>query len=456
MGFNRYRVLLAIRLLVILGVMSCISLAGKLSNPGQLVFTYLVSILILLILVLELYHFLDMPLKEVRRFLDHIKNRDLSVRFNTDLKSRSSKELYRDFNHVLDIYQDIRIEKEAQFRFLEHIVELIEVGIIVFDAEETVVLSNTAASEYCRVPHLRSWSQVKKKRPDLAHAVGRIDKSGKAVFNNKGTVSASQLLIQVSRTRMLDEAYSLMTIQDVSGAMEHKETGTWIRLLRTLNHEIKNAITPIGSLADTLMLILKEEDGHFRPLQQLNEQHLADLQISAETLQVRSRNLYDFVRKYNTLTRVPPPEPETIKCKVFLNEMATLLAPQMQNESIYLNVGNVEEKIFIRADRGLLEQVLINLVNNARDALVGQDNPCIELGARIEERMAIISIEDNGTGIPEDMMEDIYTPFFSTKSKGSGLGLPLVRQIMRLHGGYVSVQSETGNGTRVLLFFPSE
>jgi len=147
MGFKHYRILLAIRLLIIFGVMWIFPFVHRIAEPSQLVFTYLVSGLILLILILELYLFLSRPQKEVRRFLEYIKNRDLSVRFNTTSRSRASRKLYQDFNDVLEIYQDIRIEKEAQFRFLEHMVELIEIGIVVFDAEGTVVLSNTAASD---------------------------------------------------------------------------------------------------------------------------------------------------------------------------------------------------------------------------------------------------------------------------------------------------------------------
>jgi len=455
MGFNQYRILLAIRLLIIFGVMWIFPFAHRIAEPNQLIFTYLVSGLVLLILIVELYLFLSRPQKEVSRFLEYIKNRDLSVRFNTKARSRASKKLYQDFNDVLEIYQDIRIEKEAQFRFLEHMVELIEIGIVVFDAEGTVVLSNTAASDLSGITMLKSWKQLAQKKPDFAAAVGSIQRSGKMLYEKKETSTTVQLIVQVSRTRMLEETYSLMTIQDVKGAMEHKETGAWIRLLRTLNHEIKNSITPIGSLADTLMLILKEESGNFRPLDKFNQQHLSDLQVSAETLQQRSKSLYAFVSQYHKLTRVPPPEPENIKCTDLIQEMTTLLSPELMEKNIRLIADCEEKDLVLRADRGLLEQALINLVSNASDAMEDQSQPCIEIVAGTGGGTTIIRVEDNGKGIPEELMEEIYTPFFSTKADGSGIGLPLVRQIMRLHGGFVSVTSEHGKGTRVQLHFPT-
>lgn len=443
------------RLLIIFGVMWIFPFAHRIAEPDQLVFTYLVSGLILLILILELYLFLSRPQKEVRRFLEYIKNRDLSVRFNTNARSRASRKLYQDFNDVLEIYQDIRIEKEAQFRFLEHMVELIEIGIVVFDAEGTVVLSNTAASDLCGIGMLKSWRQLAQKKPEFTAAVGSIQRSGKMLYEKRDAASAVPLIVQVSRTRMLEETYSLMTIQDVKGAMEHKETGAWIRLLRTLNHEIKNSITPIGSLADTLMLILKDESGDFRPLDKLSQEHLSDLQVSAETLQQRSRSLYAFVSQYHKLTRIPPPEPEHIQCTDFIQEMISLFSPELKGKNIRLIAECAQEDVVIRADRSLLEQALINLVSNASDAMERQPRPCIEIGIGTGDGATIIHVEDNGSGIPEELLEEIYTPFFSTKGEGSGIGLPLVRQIMRLHGGFVSVTSAPGKGTRVQLHFPT-
>ena len=275
------------------------------------------------------------------------------------------------------------------------------------------------------------------------------------LYEKKEAASAVQLIVQVSRTRMLEETYSLMTIQDVKGAMEHKETGAWIRLLRTLNHEIKNSITPIGSLADTLMLILKDEGGNYRPLGKLSQEHLNDIQLSAETLQQRSKSLYAFVSQYHKLTRIPPPEPEYIRCTDFIQELISLFSPELKEKNIRLIAECAQEDLVIRADRSLLEQALINLVSNASDAMESQPRPCIEIGIGTGDGATIILVEDNGSGIPEELLEEIYTPFFSTKGEGSGIGLPLVRQIMRLHGGFVSVTSAPGKGTRVQLHFPT-
>ena len=135
--------------------------------------------------------------------------------------------------------------------------------------------------------------------------------------------------------------------------------------------------------------------------------------------------------------------------------MISLFSPELKEKNIRLIAECAQEDLVIRADRSLLEQALINLVSNASDAMESQPRPCIEIGIGTGDGATIILVEDNGSGIPEELLEEIYTPFFSTKGEGSGIGLPLVRQIMRLHGGFVSVTSAPGKGTRVQLHFPT-
>lgn len=440
-------------MLLILGVMMCIPFAGKFVEPGQLFFTYLVIALVLAGLIVELYYFLNRTVKELVQFLEHIRNREFTVRFNEKEARGTRRNLYGVFNKVLETYREIRIEREVQFRFLEHIIELIEIGIIVFDKNGKAVLSNTAASNLLGIPVIRSWDQVIRKKPGLGEVVGSIASSGKVFFESGIPGKEERLALQVSRTRMLEESYSLMAIQDIRGMVEQKETGAWIGLLRTLNHEIKNSVTPISSLADTLLLILQHGDGTYRTLEEMDGQNLADIITSVETLQQRSRSLHAFVEEYHKLTRIPAPDPVQIRCNTLLEETAAFFRPELQDSGIGILVDAGNGGLEIRADRGLMDQVLINLVQNSIDALYGTPDPEIVLSCQSSPGEVVLFVKDNGEGIEEDILEDIFIPFFSTKSQGSGIGLSLVRQIMRLHGGHVRIHSERGGGTVVSLVF---
>jgi two-component system nitrogen regulation sensor histidine kinase NtrY len=252
---------------------------------------------------------------------------------------------------------------------------------------------------------------------------------------------------------MLEETYSLMAIQDIRGVVEQKETGAWIRLLSTLNHEIKNSVTPISSLADTILMILQTKEGRFKTLDEVREENLSDIITSVETLQQRSRRLHGFIDEYHKLTRIPVPDPEPILCRSLLEKTATLFAGELEKAKTRLVLEVEDDQLEIRADGGLIEQVLINLVQNSLDALKHQSDPEIVIMCKSSGNEVILSVADNGDGIDEGILDDIFIPFFSTKSSGSGIGLSLVRQIMRLHGGDVSIRSKKGEGTIVSLAF---
>jgi nitrogen fixation/metabolism regulation signal transduction histidine kinase len=435
--------------------MLCIPLTTTLVESGQQFFTLLVIGLILLVQIVELYYFLNRSLRELIQFLEHIRNRDFQLYFNEKESRGIRKSLYRTFNEVLEVYREIRIEREVHFRFLEHMIELIEVGIIVFDQKEQVVLCNTAASGLTGIHAMKSWEQMHHRIPDFVARVGTLKESGRILYEARNRASAGiRLAVQVSRTRMLEQTYSLMTIQDVSRVVDQKETGAWLNLLRTLNHEIKNSITPISSLADTVIMILMMEQERYKTLDELSQENLTDLIKSAETLQKRSKSLHGFIDEYHRLTRLPVPDPELFEIESLFGELLSTFHSEMEQAGIRMQMNVKDHGMQIRADRGLTDQMMINLIRNSMDALQDQKEAGIMLTAAPLPDGIEICVSDNGEGIEEDMLEDVFIPFFTTRARGSGIGLSLVRQIMRLHGGHVEIFSQTGSGTRVCLVFP--
>lgn len=453
MVYRQHKWLLIGRLAVILGVMLCIPLAISLIEPDQLVFTFIVISLVLVLLSIELFIFLNRTNRELSGFLENIRNREFSIRFNEEDTKGSRRELYRTFNEVLKIYQGIRIEKEVQFRFLDHIVELIDVGIMVLDQQGKVVLANTAAGNLSGVPAAESWKQIAAKNPDFAASVDKLEGSGRELFTSGKAGTSTSLLIQAVRTTMLDEPYALITFQDVRNIVEDRETGAWMRLIRTLNHEIKNSVTPISSLADTLMMILSTGDGRPKTKSDLSPKNLEDIHESVKTLQKRSNSLHAFIEEYNKLTKIPAPHPEDIKVATLFEEAVSFCKSAWEYPEVQITIVKPEPGLTIHADNMLMQQVLINLVKNSLEAHRAGIEPVIILSASRVAKITTISVEDNGEGIPEDMLDDVFVPFYSTKKQGSGIGLSLTRRIMRLHGGNVRISSKSGEGTIVYLDF---
>jgi nitrogen fixation/metabolism regulation signal transduction histidine kinase len=452
MVFRRNTVLLILRLLVILVVMMGVPFATSFIEADQLVFTYLVIFLVLVLLVIELLLFLNRNNRELSGFLENIRNRDFSIRFNEEELKGTRRQLYRTFNEVLQIYRDIRIEKEIQYRFLEHITELIEVGIMVIDREGKIVMMNTSAGNLLGTGTLATWDQVRKKNPEFAKAIDQIERSGRVLYGSGTEGSSVRLVIHANRTTMLEEPYTLLTFQDISPEVEENETGAYVKLMRTLNHEIKNSVAPISSLADTIMLILKHQDGSRKSLQEIDSANLDDIITSLETLQQRSNSLHEFIEEYHKLTRIPAPITQTIPAKTLFEETLSMFEADLANANIRFST-NYTNDIELRIDPAQIQQVLINLITNSIEALSETPEPDIELNCMPTSEGITVSVRDNGGGISTGDLENIFIPFYTTKKSGSGIGLSLVRQIMRLHGGNVRVSSKMGEGTTVYLDF---
>ena len=453
MVYKQNTLFLVLRLMVILAVMMAIPFLTRFIEKDQLIFTYVVIVLILGVLIFELIRYTNRSNRELTEFLQHILNRDFNLRFNVDKARGTRKELYRTFNDVLQTYKDIKIEKEVQFRFLEHIVELIEVGIIVLDQSQKVVLINSSAEALVKVSSPGTWEQVRKKNQTFTDAVDQVKGSQRVLCESKSGQKTMRLVIHVNRTSMLEEPYTLVTFQDIGSVAEDMESGAWVRLMRILNHEIRNSITPISSLAETIMMILHHENGHPKELAQLNPQNLSDIQISIETLRQRSDNLHQFIDDYQKLTKIPAPVPMKIELQSFIEEIHSLFRTDFENRKIKF-LSEIEPEVqMLRADRNLLQQVMINLVRNGMDAMENMDNPELVIRSQTEKGSIRISVADNGAGIDQDILDEVFVPFYTTKSQGSGIGLSLARQVMRMHGGNIWITSRKGEGTTVYLDF---
>ena len=238
-----------------------------------------------------------------------------------------------------------------------------------------------------------------------------------------------------------DKHYKLVSFQDIKSELEANEIESWQKLIRVLTHEIKNSVIPISTLSDVILHMIKDEKGKV-DLGKLDNEAIQDLVGGIETIESRSKGLANFVKTYDQLTQVPKPNFENTSVQDQLDHIRSLFKPQLDNFHIDLKIIGAQSVVF-RMDQDLIDQVLINLVKNAIEAVKPMDNAKIQIRLFDEKDKKEIWIEDNGGGIPEEIKENIFVPFFTTKEGGSGIGLSLSKQIMRLHGGTISVQSSS-------------
>ncbi|MBS1559875.1 MAG: GHKL domain-containing protein, partial [Bacteroidetes bacterium] len=247
------------------------------------------------------------------------------------------------------------------------------------------------------------------------------------------------------------EPMKLISMSNIQSELEEKEMEAWRNLVRVLTHEIMNSITPVSSLAGLVEdeLKTKIKNQNFT----LTDEELQEMHLSVQTIGKRSEGLIRFVKEFRNLAHVPQPKLSEVRVKDLLEEIVVLHKKELTNSSIETEVRLQPDDLVVRADKTMIEQVLINLLKNAIQAFDGQTNKKIILSAYNNEGHTILSVKDNGQGIDADAMERIFVPFFTTKKTGSGIGLSLSRQIMRQHGGQITVHSALGEGTEFFLRF---
>lgn len=401
---------------------------------------------IILYQVFALWHFLNSTNKEIARFLLSIRYSDFSQSFSHQRSGGSFKELNDAFNEVIKEFQKTRTEKEEHFRFLNTVIQHVGVGLISFNQSGRIEFINNAAKKILKINVLNNIENLNRISADLGTRISKMHAGDKAVIRIFDEQEVIQLIIVAAEFRMKDQKYTLISLQNIQSELEEKEMEAWQKLIRVLTHEIMNSVTPISSLAGTVneMLSRNEKD----------EETINDMQIAIDTIRKRSDGLVRFVDNYRSLTHVPKPEFSIFLVNELFERVKKLMEKEIKANGIDFQIRTDPESLELTADEELIEQVLINLVLNSLYFLKNIEQPVIRLTGQMDERgKTVIKVTDNGPGISEDLLEKIFIPFFSTKKDGSGIGLSLSRQIMRIHGGSIRITSRKNIETTVALRF---
>ncbi len=444
MGSKKFIIQLIFRIVLLLIVLSIISSSYFLLDPSQLIFTFIVLFSLLGIQLFELINFLTKTNREISRFLLSLKHSDFQLYYSNDGTQKPQNELYETFNSIINSFKSIKIEKESQFEFLRLIVEQVKIGIIALNEHHEIILMNSFSENLLGCHKTKNWAQLQQKRGLFCKEVDELKAGGNKLIELS---DHKQLSVNVSHSILLNKPHRIITFQNIKNEIELKETEAWIRLIRILNHEIMNSVTPISSLTETILLILEDKETP------ITTQKIEDVISCVKTIQKRSDGLFDFVTEYRKLTKIPTPKKENVSVSVFFENIQQLWKSEIDKKQIQFRTEIIGNNDTIFADPHLLDQVLINLIKNSIQALEGIPKPKLTLSFSGKENNSFISIADNGIGIPEELINDIFVPFFTTKEKGSGIGLSLSRQIMRMHNGSISVQSIPSKETIFTLKF---
>ncbi|MFD2248378.1 sensor histidine kinase [Pontibacter ruber] len=448
MIFKRLETGLLIRFILLLGMM-------YLTLHYLVQFTWLQvtsGILIMLAQVWELARYVTRGNYEMAKFLEAVKQRDFTQHFNENPTNHSLKHLHHAFNQISYTFKQLETEKQAQLQYMQTILQLIDTGIIAFDEAEEVEWVNDAFKKIFSIPHLRSLAGLERRYPILYKAILELKPHENKLLKMKLPDGTTQLLLSAVYFTMQDRKLKLVAIKNVSSAVDETETEAWQKLLRVMTHEIMNSVAPIASLADSLGRHLRaERERNVAP--EYNEL-LQDTEEGISIIQKRSEGLLLFAHFYRNLNKSQNILFTTIYVQELFGSINSLMRPQLDAQSINLTCEVSTPDLTLNGDVNLLEQVLINLILNAARAVKDRPEPHIWLSAgRQENGKVLIEVQDNGTGIPEELLESIFIPFFTSHKDGSGIGLSLAKHIMLLHKGSIQVESKEGEGSVFKLLF---
>ena len=438
----RFRTILVIRVLLL-----TLGLFGMVSTWNSNSLLAVLSAGLALGSLVSIFYLVDQTNRDLVGFLTSIKYNDFTATSSAAHRGKTFGELYDAFNLINRKFQEVRADKEANHQFLQTIVEQIEVGLLCYNEAGEVRLMNKALQRMLHksfLLHLDGLEQVDQK---LLEAI-KASREGKRDLV-KITVENRllQLAVLTSELRLQDERLFLVSIKNIQNELEEQELVAWQKLIRILTHEIMNSVAPITSLSGTIDAMLADEEVPAPAT-------LNDIRQSVQVIQRRGEGLLDFTETYRSLTRIPPPKFREISANQLMDQVVTLFQPKADELGIELHLHHYPADVLLQADPHLLEQVIINLTKNAIDALTEEGNGVIHLHVtRNKQGQGILQVADNGPGIPADQLEQIFVPFYTTKPTGSGIGLSLSRQIMRMHKGTIEVQSVEGEGTVVQLLF---
>ena len=378
----------------------------------------IVLLLVAVVGYIRLYRHYRRNIKKVRFLFDAIDNGDFSFYFPTEKRNKEDNILHQSLNRIKFFLQHTREEQMEREKYYEQILNAVDTGIMVVDSHDNILQHNQAALRLLDTDVLTHMNQV------------------------KGKLKDEHLAKHETQAMLKDKHVRIIALSDVSHELSNQEVDSWIKLIRVLTHEIMNTITPVTSLSETLLKELNSEELYTAKSSSAEQ---AKLKQGLETIHKTGTELLAFVNNYRRFTHVPQPHPALFYVEPFLERMAMLC-----NHEVEIEV--TPKDLLAYADESLISHVVTNLLKNAVEAFNGlQSEPKTKASIRLhaytnEQEAIIIDVSNNAGLIPDDVASHIFIPFFTTKPEGSGIGLSLSRQIMRVSGGSLSLHQDKAQG----------
>ena len=413
----------------------------------------IICFLTIVLMTINLISFLNTTNKKIRFFFDSVRNDDSNLSFPVDIRNAGLKELYLSMNKVNQQIQQLKIENRQQEQYFRTLLEQLATGIITYDNKGFILHANSSAKKLLSIDVLTHLQQIERKDQKLFQTIKSIKPFERRLIATITEQGEIQLSLKATSFKTNDNELVILSIQDIKNELDEKEVESWMKLIRVLMHEIMNSITPITSLSESLSNIYSTGGEPVLPEKVTAKTILTTLQ-GLNVIKEQGKGLMSFVESYRKLTRVPEPEKKLFRVSDLMSRVQIIYNSLEKGDKTNLSVSLANPDLEIFADQNLISQVLINILKNALEANETNNDCKIKIvaseGVNNHPEICVI---DNGPGIAEENIDEIFVPFFTTRQNGSGIGLSISKQIMRVHGGNLKVRSVPDKETVFCLSF---
>ncbi|MBL3654660.1 sensor histidine kinase [Fulvivirga sediminis] len=439
------------RIFILIAVCTIVILAFGIAYATiytQWIFTPLALTIILIATSLYIIKHTEKTNLKLTQFLLSIKQGGFNSTFLENNGNHPDVNLNSALNDIIKEFQKLNIEKERQYQYLKTLNENISVGLVSYEEDGSVKMINPAAKALLQKPLLRNISELTTIDSKLHKTVTNLKAEEKKVIKTFIGQESQQLSVQLKEFIVDQKKVRLLLIQNLVFELDQKEVEAWQKLISVLTHEIMNSVTPIASLTSSVNQLLQQNNK-----QELSKDDRADIYYSLDTIEKRSKGLIKFINVYKDFSKTPELTFSKFDLISTTHHLLQLITPDLEKKQVQYNLQNTARAVKIWADQQMIEQVMINLLKNALEAIKEVEKPCLKIIIEAAANKTKVSISNNGPWIPPSKLEKIFIPFYSTKKGGSGIGLSLARQIMKLHNGNIQVYSAEGVGSTFTLTF---
>ncbi len=438
---------------IVLIISSCFLLVIANDKYSDIVINLNIIVFVILQVVL-LIRKLNYVNRNLIAFFDSLKYDDSAVIINEEFYNQDFLRLSKRFQKVNRQILQLKEKNIQQDVYFKTVTEHASVGLFGFDENGKVKLCNKAFKNLFSIDTISNVNQLSRIDSDFENELIHIKPSEQKLIKLSISNKIVQLFIRATEFKTKTEKIKLISVQDIKNELDEKELESWQKLTQILRHEIMNSIGPISSTIETLNEIITNPDNNKpRKTNDMNDEIIEDIASGLRIVQQRNLGIQNFIDKFRSISKIQTPQLTQVNIKELLQNIEKLWLTKFEKNNIQFQIEIDDNAETILADKNLIEQVLINLIKNATEALGENENPRIKVTAHCNsDNKQEIKVINNGPGIEKDHLEKIFFPFFTTKTDGSGIGLSLSQQIMRMHGGNISVQSNQNETVFTLHF----